>query len=67
MNNQDNILSNAEDILRGYDYSLPLAWCLGFLIDNETALISALEDAEHDELARQVKGIVHEILTGEIL
>lgn len=60
----ENELVEAEDTLRASGYDLPLAWGLGFLIDNEDLLVSLLTP-DYSEKALQIKNLCEEIRYGQ--
>jgi hypothetical protein len=61
----DDHLARAEEDLRNSDFDLPVAWGLGFLIDNEELLVDILTEKGHEDKAASVRGIVDWTLFGD--
>jgi hypothetical protein len=53
----DNTLAELEDVVREAGFDYPIAWALGFLIDNQRALSINLNDYQRKELRRLCKEI----------
>jgi len=60
MSTTDNYLAEAEDWLRGADYSLPIAWALGMIVDFRDELVEAVKDSLPD-LAENISECAAEI------
>ena len=61
----DAYLARAEEILRDYEYDLPVAWALGFLLDNESLLADLLRNNDHADKAESVESICDWIINGD--
>jgi hypothetical protein len=61
----DSYLARAEEILRDAEYDLPVAWAIGFLLDNENLLTGLLRDNNHVDKAESVEGICDWIINGD--
>jgi hypothetical protein len=53
----DNSLAEAENILTSYGYRLPIAWAIGFIVDNEKELVRIFKLAERNDFAESISGI----------
>ena len=63
----DHHLASAENILTESEYSLPVAWGLGFLVDNKELLVKLLAENGHKDKAESVESIVDWTLFGDPL
>ena len=57
----ENELAEAEDLLRESGHNIPLAWGLGFLLDNQSFLEALLASIGRKDLSSAVNGICAEI------
>jgi len=62
----DNVLAEAEDFLRSGGFDYPLAWALGFLVDNQGVLCEGILVTSHGDfdLLNEYEGLCVEIVHG---